>query len=395
MKLKTFYFVALMLPTFLSGCSLFDRETDSIEVATLPVVSNQFEPELVWSHSVGQGVGKYYSTLSPVVQDYIVYAADRFGVIEALDLYSGKVLWKTNLAEKSSLFKRASAMISGGVTVYADKLFVASERGVVFALNSRTGELLWQKEVGGEVLAKPVVTKREGNVLVHTSNGLLQALSMTSGDIVWSSPIDVSALSLRGQSTPTVARDVALVGDDNGHLNAYLTENGQLVWQQKISNPRGKTEIDQINDIDVTPIVQSDIVYAMGYNGNLVAIDLRSGQMLWSRDVGSVKDFVLHNGRIFLVDKEDRVESYTISSGNRIWKQSDLLNRRLTSPGEQQGYIVIGDAEGYLHWIDTLGGVFVAQKLIDKSGFLSQPIVANDLLIIQARNGKVYAISRY
>lgn len=395
MKLKTLYLVALISSSLLSGCSLFNKDVDSIEVATLPVIENQFNVDKVWSRSIGSGVGDFYSLLSPVVQDYVVYAADRNGTVKAMDLHNGKLLWSQNLVDKGSFLKRSSAMLSGGLTVYADKLYVASEKGFVYALNSRTGELLWKKEVAGEVLSKPVVTKREGNVIVHTSSGQLQALNMETGEIVWTSNIDVSALSLRGQSTPTIARDVALVGDDNGRLNAYLTENGQLVWQQRISNPRGKTEIDQINDIDVTPIIQNDIVYAIGYNGNLVAIDLRSGQILWQRDVGSVKDFIVHNGRIFLIDKEDRIESYTVSSGNRVWRQSELLNRRLTAPVEHQGYIVVGDAEGYLHWIDTLGGVFVSQKFVDGSGFLSQPIVADDLLIIQARNGKIYAISRY
>jgi outer membrane protein assembly factor BamB len=55
---------------------------------------------------------------------------------------------------------------------------------------------------------------------------------------------------------------------------------------------------------------------------------------------------------------------------------------------------VTGDAEGYLHWVNTTDGRFVAQQEVDSSGFLSAPMVAGDKLVIQARGGKVYAFTR-
>ncbi len=48
--------------------------------------------------------------------------------------------------------------------------------------------------------------------------------------------------------------------------------------------------------------------------------------------------------------------------GVAIWRQSELLHRNLTSPVLYNGYIVVGDGEGYLHWLNTTDGRFVAQQ---------------------------------
>ncbi len=77
-----------------------------------------------------------------------------------------------------------------------------------------------------------------------------------------------------------------------------------------------------------------------------------------------------------------------------LWTQSDLLHRNLTAPALYNGYLVAGDSEGYLHWINTTDGRFVAQQKVDSSGFLTEPVVAGGKLLIQARGGKVYAFTR-
>jgi outer membrane protein assembly factor BamB len=55
---------------------------------------------------------------------------------------------------------------------------------------------------------------------------------------------------------------------------------------------------------------------------------------------------------------------------------------------------VVGDSEGYLHWINTTDGRFVAQQKVDSDGFLSGPIVASDKLVVQAKGGEVYSFTR-
>ncbi|PWC22738.1 outer membrane protein assembly factor BamB [Brenneria roseae subsp. roseae] len=393
MQLRKTLLVGLVSVALLSGCSLFNGEEDVVTMSPLPTVENQFTPTKVWSRSVGSGIGEFYSNLHPAWQDNRVFAADRRGTVKALDLNDGKEIWQTDLSEKTGFFSRNNpALLSGGVSVSGDHVYIGSERAQVFALNADDGAVVWQADVAGEAISRPVVS--DDVVLIHTSNGMLQALNEADGAMKWTVNLDMPTLSLRGESAPTTAFGAAIVGGDNGRVNAVLINQGQLIWQQRISQPSGATEIDRLNDVDTTPVVVGEVVYALGYNGNLTALDLRSGQILWRRELGSVHDFIVDGDRIYLVDQDDRIVALNTNGGVNLWRQSDLLHRNLTAPVLFNGYLVVGDSEGYLHWLNTADGRFVVQQKVDSSGFLSKPVIASDKLLIQAKNGEVYAFTR-
>ncbi|WP_433691087.1 outer membrane protein assembly factor BamB [Kosakonia cowanii] len=392
MQLRKLLLPGLLSVTLLSGCSLFNSEEDVVKMSPLPVVENQFTPTTSWSTSVGNGIGKYYSTLHPAFADGVVYAADRHGVVKALSIDDGREIWSVNLAEKDGWFSTRAALLSGGVTVSGGKVYIGTEQAQVYALNASDGSVAWKTGVVGEALSRPVVS--DGLVLIHTSNGQLQALNEADGAVKWTVNLDMPSLSLRGESAPTTAFGAAIVGGDNGRVSAVLMQQGQLIWQQRISQANGPTEIDRLSDVDTTPVVVNGVVYALAYNGNMTALDLRSGQIMWKRDLGSVSDFVIDGNRIYIIDQNDRVLALSTDGGVTLWTQSDLLHRNLTSPALYNGYILTGDSEGYLHWINVEDGRFVAQQKVDSSGFLTEPVVAGGKLLIQAKDGTLYALTR-
>jgi outer membrane protein assembly factor BamB len=393
MQLRKTLLVGLVSVTLLSGCSWFNSEEDVVTMSPLPKVDDQFTPTKVWSTSVGDGIGDYYSHLSPAWADGTVYAADRFGVVKSIDVDSGKENWKVSLADKGGLLSSdKSAMLSGGLTVADGHVYVGSENATVYAISIQDGAVAWKTSVAGEALSRPVVS--DGVVLIHTGTGLLQALSESDGSIQWTTNLDKPSLSLRGESAPAVAFGAAIVGGDNGRVSAVLLKNGQMIWQQRISQPTGTTEVARLSDVSMTPVIANNVVYALAYNGNLVAMDLRSGQIIWKQDIGSSHNMIVDGSYIYLVDKTDRVMALSVRDGSVLWRQTELLYRNLTTPVIYNGYIVVGDAEGYLHWMNSDDGHFVVQQKVDSSGFLSAPIVASDKLVIQAKNGKVYSFTR-
>ncbi|MDU6925946.1 outer membrane protein assembly factor BamB [Franconibacter helveticus] len=393
MQLRKLLLPGLLSVTLLSGCSLFSGEEDVVKMSPLPTVQNQFDPQTAWSTSVGDGIGDFYSNLHPAFLDGTVYAADRHGIVKAMNIADGKEVWRVDLSEKTGwLSRNRPALLSGGVTVAGAHAYIGSEKAQIYALNTADGTIAWQTRVAGEALSRPVVS--DGLVLVHTSNGILQALNESDGAVKWTVNLDMPSLSLRGESAPTSAYGAAIVGGDNGRVSAVLMQQGQMIWQQRISQATGATEIDRLSDVDTTPVVVNGVVYALAYNGNLTALDLRSGQIMWKRELGSVNDFIVDGGRIYLVDQNDRLLALNTEGGVTLWTQSDLLHRNLTAPALYNGYLVVGDSEGYMHWINTDDGRFVAQQKVDGSGFLTEPVVANDKLLIQAKDGTLYAITR-
>ncbi|VAX76660.1 Outer membrane protein assembly factor BamB [Serratia symbiotica] len=393
MKLCKTVLVWLVFALLLSACAMFKSEEDVVTMSPLAKVKNQFMPKLMWSTSVGEGVGEFYSHLRPAFQNGVLFAADRHGIVKAVDVSNGNEKWTVDLSGYTGFFSsRLPALLSGGLVLSGNRIYIGSEKGVVFGLNTDDGSVVWQARVASEVLSRPVIS--DGMVLIHTSNGQLQALNASDGEVKWTVNLNMPSFSIRSECTPAIAFGAAIIGSDNGRVSAVLLQQGQLLWQQRISPSNGVTSIDHLNDVDATPVIVEDNVYALGYNGKLVALDLRSGQVIWKRELGSVNDFIVDEGRIYLVDQNDRLLALSTEGGVTMWVQGDLLHRKLTPAVMFKGYLVTGDSKGYLHWLHASDGHFVSQHLVDASGFLSAPLVAEDKLVIQSRSGKIYTFTR-
>lgn len=389
MKLSKYFFTAVLMFS-LAGCSLFGGEEEIVQVSPSPEVNNQFPIQQVWKNSTS-GNTHIYSLLGPVNYDNAIYVASRSGQVKAVDLSSGKTLWDVNLS-KSSLFSSQTALFSGGMSADDKYVYVGSERAVVYALDRNTGKVVWEKSVKGEVLARPVAF--EDKLIVHTANGALQGLNRDTGDNLWDVSLEVPPLSLRGNSTPIIAHGAAILGDDNGRVNAYFIKDGQLIWQQRISQPSGSTEIAKLNDVDSTSVVEGNLVYSVGYNGNVVALNLSNGQIVWRKQLGSTHSFAVNSDRLFVVDQDDNIQALSKNGGAELWKQSDFLHRQLTDPVIYQNYIVIGDFEGYLYWLNIENGELTAKTKVNSSGLISKPLVADNKLIVQAKDGDIYAFTK-
>ncbi|WP_392561289.1 outer membrane protein assembly factor BamB [Orbus sturtevantii] len=390
---KYFLASALMmsLVSMTTGCSIFGGEKDTIEISPSPVTQSAFPLSQLWSNSLS-GNTKIYSQLSPAVNNNVVYAAGRKGQVKAIDLFTGKTLWNIDLST-SSFFRSQSALLSGGVSVDDKHVYLGSESANLYTLDKNNGSVIWQEMAKGEILAKPLAS--ENKVIIRTTNGYLQAFEQDSGNLVWELQMDDEpTLSLRGQSTPAAAYGAIILGDDSGHVNAYFIKDGQLIWQQRISQPSGSTEIAKLNDVDSTPVIEKGLVYAIGYNGNIAALDLSNGQVVWKKALSSTHSFVLDKDHIFAVDQDDNLYALSKNGGSILWKQSDLLHRQLTNPIIYQDYVVVGDFEGYLYLVDINSGDIISKTQVSSSGLASDPVVADNKIIIQAKNGNVYTFGQ-
>ncbi|MDF2155561.1 outer membrane protein assembly factor BamB [Vibrio sp. CAU 1672] len=362
----------------LAGCA---GEEDTIVMAPLPQVDSQFTPSSEWSASIGDGVGHYFSKLAPTYADGKLFIASRNGLVKALDPESGTTLWENNLEQD------VIARLSGGVTAAYGQIYLGSENGEVIALDQASGEVSWRVAVGGEVLAKPVADS--GLIMINTSRGTLVALDQASGEQRWAISTEVPNLTLRGDSTPTAIGGGVFWGTANGRLAAAIVERGQLIWQQPVGTPKGATEIDRLVDVDASPIVLGGTLFTVGYNGQLIAIDLRSANPLWKRNYSSANDLATDGSRIFVITDTDHLVAVDARSGTELWQNKRLEHRQLTAPVIVDNYLVVGDTLGYLHWIDRASGEFVAQQFIDDSGFAVGPTPLGDGYVITTRNGDV------
>ena len=251
MKKLTTATLALCMAT-LMGCSSSDEEDELV----LPEIVNQFETDVVWQESVGSGVEHYFSRLTPAVYKDTVYVANREGQVEALSLTNGDVQWDTDVRQDTSFWPWSddgSAKLSGGILQAYGKLYIGSEHGFVVALDRETGEEVWRKNVPGESLSKAAAG--DGLIFVNLGSGKLLALHPDTGEERWSFEQEVPALTLRGQSAPTVANGGVLVGLETGKLSVLISESGYSAWSAEIAAAKGASEFERLVDVDTQPLI--------------------------------------------------------------------------------------------------------------------------------------------
>lgn len=384
--------VASMTVMFLSACSSTD--VDDNPVSPLPAITASVFPEMTWSAQVGDGVGDYYSRLQPAVRYQKIFAADRNGLVEAFDEQSGEKLWSKDFSEQfrdNLLAKNKGARLSGGITAARDKIFIGSESGLLAVLNAENGELVWVKKTDGEILSLPTVA--EDMVAVTTGSGVLEAFNIDEGKHLWSYESLMPSLTLRGTGSAAYEAGGFFMGTAEGKIAVVVKDNGQPAWEQAVYTPKGGNEFSRMADVDMTPLIVGDELYAVSYNGNLVAMELRTGRVLWSRKYSSFNELAISGLSLFVVDDHSRIYAVDKRNGLELWRNSSLSGRQLTSPTVYKDYVVVGDFEGYLHFIDRSNGKILGRILVDSDGLYSRPVIAGGKLYVQGRSGKVAAIT--
>lgn len=376
-----------------SGCSIFGD--DELTYKELQPFDATVSPSVVWEGSVGKGVGEYFSRLNPAVVGDVIVAADRRGVVKAFNRADGANLWRVDVRKLTGadtggwLMPGDTARISGGLVANDERVFFGTENGSVIALSMADGSLVWRTEIDGEVLADPAVG--EGYVVVNTTAGKLIGLLEDSGEQQWTMSTEVPALSLRGTSAPTIASGGALFGTATGKLTVAVLNNGQQAWVAPLAVPQGATELQRLVDADVQPQVRGNAVYSIAYNGQVAAVELTSGRIMWQREYASFNNFDLSFNRLFLTDTSDSVYSLDNESGVEVWSNNDLTGRQVTGPVRFGDYVVVGDAFGYLHFLDSNNGEMAGRLEVGDSVYVA-PVVAGDTLYVQLRDGSLLAV---
>ncbi len=380
-------FVALaLLVSQLGGCALWDRLTglfgeDNVNPPSeLPEISPTLDVRVLWRKRVGKGVDGDYTKLTPLVLDDKVYAAGAEGKVAALDADSGEPRWEVDL----------DVLVNAGVNGGEDVVAVGSSDGEVIALDPDSGRERWRRALTSEVMA---ISREVGETLVvRTNDGWVWALDAISGQDRWSIRRVPPALTLRGQSRPEIALERVVVGFDDGKLAAFSLADGVTLWQATVAVPEGRSEVERLVDVDGQLRVREGVAYAAAFHGRTVAVSLANGRAIWAREIGSYNGLDVDGLWVYVSDDKDQLWGLDGDTGASLWKQDKLKYRRLSAPAVLGGYVVVGDFEGWLHWLDKTDGQFVARVEIDDEGLLSPPVVVGGRVYVQGRGGVVAAL---
>ena len=369
-------FAVLVALAALAAC---DKDKTALPPAELVDINQTLAIKELWSARAGDGEAKLRLALGLAEHAGVLYAASRDGDVVALDPANGRVRWKGKTVDDLS----AGPSAGNGLVV------VGSTSGKVIALDAESGKRRWEANVSGEVLAAPLVSG--DRVVVRLVDGRLRGLNAADGKEAWMVDDIVPRLTLRGASPPVGAGDVAICGFDSGRVMAVSLTNGDILWQVQVSTPRGRTELERLADVDAAVRVAGEEVFAVGYQGRVAMIALDSGQLWWARDLSSYRGLGLDDGQLYIATSDGDVVALRRRDGGTVWQQKGLARRALGVPAVHGGAVVVGDFDGYLHWLDPSNGRFVARKRLGGARISAAPVVVGDTLFVIDEDGRVAA----
>jgi len=378
------YLLLFTMMFSIAGCSTisgwFDSDDDDpMAPMALSDITETVKIKELWSVGVGDGQGDGFYRLQPAISGEVIYAASADGEVVAVDRKRGKTLWEVDL----------DLSLSGGVGVYKDVLLLGSSEGLVLKLDANTGEQLWTTMLTGEILSPP---QANGKVVVaQTYNGKLQGLDFATGQLLWTYNSKVPVLTIRGTSVPIMENNRVYAGFASGRVLAFDAQTGSIVWDGRVAIPQGRSEIERIVDVDGTMELAGNELYAVSYQGSVVAIDVESGRKIWQQKASSFSGVSLGFGNVYAADEDGTLNAFMRNGEGVRWSQGALGYRQLSRPTPVGSYVTVGDFEGYLHVLSQVDGDFVGRVRVDSDGVRADMLSEDGILYVFANDGELVA----
>ena len=381
MKKTLLALIVLAALPLASGCKWFKSPAkENLEPPTeLTEIPNALKVDKLWSKGLGKGVGKAGLRLKPAYMDGRLFASDGGGDVYALDPEKGTVIWRTD----------TKADIGSSPGVGEGTVAVGTLDGEVIALDADTGAERWRGPATSEIVAAPAVAA--GLVIARSYDGRVYAFDVKSGERRWVFDRTVPLLSLRGNGPPTVAAGKVLLGYDNGKIDALRLSDGNLAWEQTLANSEGRTELARMVDIDGELGVGPSEVFGATFQGQIGGLTLDSGRQLWSREFSAYGGVAFDSGQVFSSDADGNVWDLEARSGASVWKQDALAHRWLSTPAFAGGMVVVGDFEGYVHWLSADTGELRARVKLGDKGVRAAPVAVGNVVYVTGAKGELAA----
>lgn len=361
--------VGLLAVGLLAACSSGTKKPQPTE---LPPVAALMGTRLAWSAQVGEG----HASLVPLAVAGRVFVAGKSGTVAALDAATGKDVWRLNLA---------TALAAG---VGSDGQMAAVITGNNQLVAIADGRELWRVRLPARSFTTPLVAGQR--VFVLTADRTVTAFDGKTGARLWSQNRPTEPLVL-SQTGALLAVGDTLVAGLSGRLAGLNPVNGAVRWESPVANARGTNEVERLVDI-VGPVSRiGNSVCARAYSAAIGCVDASRGTVVWTRPAQGTTGVHGDDRLVFGSETNGRFQAWQRSTGEPAWGIDRLKYRGLSAPLAVGRVVAVGDASGLVHLVSREDGSEMTRLTTDGSAIEAAPVLAGDALVVQTRNGGVYA----
>jgi outer membrane protein assembly factor BamB/serine/threonine protein kinase len=324
---------------------------------------------LTWKTSAKGEIGSAATIANGIAYINANSATSGNGLMLAIDVKSGKVLWTAPIG---SYDFGCAPLVAHGI------VYMGSWDTNLYAFNAQKGNVLWTAHTGGRIGSSP--TLANGVIYIGSDDGSLYAFNATNGTKLWSfrtnGPI---------RSSPAVANGVVYVGSKDTNLYAIHASSGTLMWKFTTGG-----------EVTSSPAVANGIVYFGSGDHTLYALNAATGSSLWEKQTGgsinaspAVANFVVYVG-----SEDHTLYAFDAAKGNLLW-QAATGAAIDSSPTIANGVLYIGSKDQKLYAFNASGcGKTTCTPLwsfTTGGGIASSPSVANGVVYVGSNDGNLYA----
>ncbi len=361
----------------------------------LPPMSLSSQPKIVWSSSIGSSAGGSRRFLStPIIHDGHLYVLNADQEVRAVDSSSGSSLWEQSIRPPEI----SSHVLGGGIAYGQGNIYVASAFAEVLALDAQTGAIKWRTPTNSPARSAP--TLKDGRVFVTTINNEVEAFDENTGQSLWSHSGITEAAGLLGGASPAASSGIVIVPFSSGEIFALRPENGHLLWSESLASFKRVDSVSSLPHIRASPVIDQDLVFLISHSGRTAALDVRTGSLVWDREIGGIQAPAVAGNSLFIVTTDSEMvclnrdsgqvkwvthlphyKDEAGSTGKIVWQGPLLIENRLIVTGSNQEMITLQAEDGK---------ILSQQSLPDSTSV--PPIVAQETLYLLTDGGNIVAM---
>lgn len=361
--------LGLVAVALLSACGSSSKKPQPAE---LPAVAALMGTQLVWSAQVGEG----HASLAPLVAGGRVFVAGGAGNVAALDAATGKDVWRLNLGTP----------IAAGVGSDGQTAAVVTRNNQLVAITD--GAERWRVRLPARSFTAPLVAGER--VFVLTADRVVTAFDGKTGARLWSQSRPAEPLVLSQTGALLAVGDTLVVGLA-GRLTGLNPDNGSVRWEAPVATSRGTNEVERLVDI-VGPVSRiRNSVCARAYSAAVGCVDASRGTVVWTRAAQGTTGVHGDDRLVFGSESDGRFQAWQRATGEPAWSIDRLKYRGLTAPLALGRVVAVADSRGLVHLVSREDGSEMTRLTTDGSPILAPPVLAGDALVVQTRNGGVFA----
>jgi outer membrane protein assembly factor BamB len=350
--------------------------------------------EPAWETSIGAGASEDAFLNPPVVAGGTIYAVDGNVQVSAIDAASGDIRWSTTPEE----LPETDRLNGGGIAFDEGRLYLSTAKGIMLSLDATSGKEIWRRDLRAPLRGSPTVV--DGRVLVISADNQSFALDSATGELIWQHTAPGEIAAILGGSAPAASQGIVVVPYSSGEVNALSLETGMPIWSETVLRPRRTLAIAAISDIDGLPVIDRDRVLVGGTGGEVAAFDLNTGSRLHELSVATEQTPWPAGDFVYLISDRGEIVCMLRRTGQVRWVSPLPREREEDTSGdaliEWYGPVLVrdrllaGSSDGELVSVSPYTGEILGRLDIG-TPVRQPPVVADGAIYLLTEDGTLHA----